>query len=278
MLEAIANYSPHSIIGFIFGIPLYWYGLFYMISIIIGYLLVDTILKKINSEASSKLREILPKVTFWVFIWGIIGARLYHVLNEWQFYADYPQLIWRIDNGGLAIHGALIGGALYLSYLARKLNVKFLWLTDLITPALLLGQAIGRWGNYFNQELYGQPTNLPWGIFIAPKNRLSGFENFTHFHPTFFYEFAWDLVGVILLVFIVRKILNPTDSKHVTLGSGIVTAIYLIVASAGRIFVEVFRIDVTPNIFGFRLPFLIAVLLLCIGIIYIATIFTKRNV
>lgn len=287
----IFDYSPSPIITTILGIPLYWYGFFYMIAIVLGYLVVDQILKRIGDEKSNHLRDILPQFTFWLVLWGIVGARLYHVLNEWQFYVSYPELIHRIDQGGLAIHGALIGGALYLYYFARKNSfyflpstfysnkriASFLWLTDLVTPGLLLSQAIGRWGNYFNQELYGRPTDLAWGIFISPENRLSGYESFTHFHPVFFYEFTWHLIGALVLILLIFYVLRSNNSYSVqrtaysfALGTGAITALYLIFASSGRIIAELFRIDPTPEIFSVRLPLFVSTLLLLISVLYIS--------
>lgn len=279
------------IITTLFGFPLYWYGFFYALSIVLGYILVDQTLKRIADEKSNYLRAILPQFIFWLVFWGIVGARLYHVLNEWQFYLAHPQLIPRADLGGLAIHGGLLGGALYLWQKSTKLYgfkssrlysftslrlynftslqlYGFLFLTDLITPALLLGQAIGRWGNYFNQELYGSPTTLPWGIFISPQNRLAGYELYSHFHPVFFYEFVCNLLGAVLLIYISYIIWN-LSSKNIhskleignsTLGT--VTLLYLLFTSSGRIIAEYFRIDPTPLLFGFRLPLIVSVVIL----------------
>lgn len=273
---------PSPIITTLFGFPLYWYGFFYALSIVLGYILVDQTLKRNGDEKSNYLRAILPQFIFWLVVWGIVGARLYHVLNEWQFYLAHPLLIPRADLGGLAIHGALISGALYLYYFSIKKSIHFLpstlyvnkksngffFLTDLITPALLLGQAIGRWGNYFNQELYGSPTTLPWGIFIAPQNRLAGYELYSHFHPVFFYEFVCNLLGAVLLICISYKIWNfsfknihsKLEIRNSTLGT--VTLLYLLFTSSGRIIAEYFRIDPTPLLFGFRLPLIVSVVVL----------------
>lgn len=281
MLEVITNYSPSPIIGFVFGVPIYWYGLFYVIAILLGYLFVDRTLNKIDDETSNNLREVLPQVTFWVVLWGVVGGRLYHVLNELPFYLTNPNLIWRVDLGGLAIHGALIGGLLYIIYYAQKNfsaigspNKSVLWLTDIITPAVLLGQAIGRWGNYFNQELYGSPTDVPWAIFISPENRVAGFETFTHFHPTFFYEFLWGLIGAIILIYITK---NKLTDK-IQFGTGFITSLYLVFASSGRILVELLRIDSTPDFLGARLPLLVASTLLVVGCVGLTMIFKKREV
>lgn len=310
MLEGLVNYSPSPILGYLANLPLYWYGFFYLVAIVLGYLIVDQTLKRIGDDKSNHLREILPQFTFWLVLWGIVGARLYHVLNEWQFYITYPQLILRIDLGGLAIHGALIGGALYLYYLAGKLiktssplNSKFIihnsatenirgarfkmtiFLTDLISPAILLGQSLGRWGNYFNQELYGRPTELPWGIFISPENRLSGYESFTHFHPVFFYEFTWHLIGALILILFIFYVLRSSNSYNVqhtaysfAPGTGATTALYILFASSGRIIAELFRIDPTPDILGIRLPLLVSTLLLLISVLYISKMIYNTHI
>lgn len=253
MLEATINYSPEPIIGHLFNVPLYWYGFFYMVSIVLGYLLVDAITKKINSESSNQLREILPQFTFWIFLWGIVGARLYHVLNEWQFYFEYPELILRLDNGGLAIHGALIGGALYLLWKSKRLfDFKslrlygFLWLTDIITPALLLGQAIGRWGNYFNQELYGAPTNGIFKVFIDVNHRITGYENVAHYHPLFFYEMM--ATGLFALLFYLND--YKKWLKLPKMGSGKLFLSYVVYYSLIRFFLDFLRIDTAIYLFG----------------------------
>jgi len=286
-------------------ITIYWYGLFYTISIVLGYWLVSSTLKRIlathyplptTHSAALRLTARLPEFTFALVVVGLIGARLYHVLNEWQYYWAHPLQIFAIWNGGLAIHGALIAGLIFLWQYAKKLGTQnrerrtenaeqrtqnasasgstalrlygstaFLWLLDLLAPAILLGQAIGRWGNYFNQELFGYPTTLPWGIPISPANRPPEFEQFTYFHPTFLYESLWDFVGAIILIIWLSRWrhykLQATSYKP-----GLIFPIYLIWMSFGRISIEFFRINTSPLVFGWKLSVLMSMIFVLIGI------------
>jgi len=171
----------------------------------------------------------------WILPLGAIGARLYHVIDHWSFYSQNPAAIF--GGVGLGIFGAVAGGAIGLIIYTRlqKLNA-FQWL-DIVAPGVLLAQAIGRWGNYFNQELYGYPTDLPWGSYIDPAHRLSGYEAFTHFHPLFFYEFSWNLLGCTMLLFTGRKLRKR-------LLNGDIFFLGIIWASIGRFYLEGLKIDV----------------------------------
>jgi phosphatidylglycerol:prolipoprotein diacylglycerol transferase len=166
---------------------------------------------------------------------GAIGARLYHVLDQWSYYSQHPSMI--IGGAGLGIFGALIGGAIGLLIYTRWQKLSTLHWLDIVTPGVILAQAIGRWGNYFNQELYGYPTNLPWGIYIDPAHRLPGYENYTHFQPLFFYEFLWDLLGCVLLLLIGRK-------WRERLLNGDIFLSYVIYYSIGRFYLEGLKINV----------------------------------
>jgi phosphatidylglycerol:prolipoprotein diacylglycerol transferase len=138
---------------------------------------------------------------------------------------------------GLGIFGAVIGGAIGLVVFTKWNKLSTLKWMDIVAPGLILAQAIGRWGNFFNQELYGYPTDLPWGIVIEPANRLPGYETFSHFHPLFFYEFIWNLLGFGLLMIVGRKL------KHRLL-NGEIFFLYIIYYSIGRFFLEGLKIDV----------------------------------
>jgi len=166
---------------------------------------------------------------------GVIGARAYHVIDKWDFYAANPGDI--IGGAGLGIFGAVAGGALgviiYTSW--KKLNT-LRWM-DILAPGLILAQGIGRWGNYFNQELYGYPTDLPWGIFIEPANRLPGFEEFTHFHPMFLYESIWNIGGFAMLMTVGRKFKDR-------LKDGDIALLYFIWYGIGRFILEGFKPEV----------------------------------
>ena len=167
---------------------------------------------------------------------GLIGARLYHVVSEWDYYWANPSQIPAIWSGGVGIYGAVAGSILgiYVFTLWRKQSL-FRWL-DIGAPGLLLGQAIGRWGNFLNQELYGPPTDAPWGVYIAPENRLQGYEAAEHFHPLFFYEFLWNVLGVAVLLYVARRFRAKVKTGDITLAYGIVYPL-------GRFMLETYRFD-----------------------------------
>ena len=181
-----------------------------------------------------------------VLIGGVIGARIWHILTPppsmvalgitTSFYLTHPLDAFAIWQGGLGIPGAVIGGAGALYWYTRRRKVDFgLW-TDIAAPGLALGQAIGRWGNFVNQELYGKPTDLPWAIFIDPQHRVPGFSENTHFHPLFLYESLWNLASVFFLLWVGRRFSGR-------LRNGDVFFIYLITYPIGRFFLEFLRLD-----------------------------------
>jgi phosphatidylglycerol:prolipoprotein diacylglycerol transferase len=166
---------------------------------------------------------------------GVIGARLYHVIDQWDYYMQNPGLI--IGGRGLGIFGAIIGGALGLIIYTRWKKLGTLRWLDIVAPGLILAQAIGRWGNFFNQELYGYPTNLPWAIYIDPAHRLPGYESYSHFHPLFLYESLWDMLGFVILMLLGRKLRSR-------LRNGDIFFLYVIYYSIGRFFLEGLKLDV----------------------------------
>lgn len=166
---------------------------------------------------------------------GIIGARLYHVIHYWdEIYAHNPWLI--LGGEGLGIFGAIIGGILGLIIFCQWKKVSILRWGDIAAPSLLLGQAIGRWGNFFDQSLYGHPTDLPWAIYIDLARRLPGVEAYEYFHPLFLYESLWNALGVFLLLFLGRKLIRHLMDGDILFG-------YLIWYSFGRFFLEKLRIE-----------------------------------
>jgi phosphatidylglycerol:prolipoprotein diacylglycerol transferase len=166
---------------------------------------------------------------------GFIGARLYHVIDQWSFYSQHPAAVF--GGAGLGIFGAVAGGAIGLIIYTKWQKLSALQWLDIVAPGVILAQAIGRWGNYFNQELYGYPTNLPWGIYIDPAHRLPGYEVYTHFHPLFFYEFLWNLLGCVILLFTGRK-------WQKRLLNGDIFILYVVWYSIGRFFLEGLKIGV----------------------------------
>jgi phosphatidylglycerol:prolipoprotein diacylglycerol transferase len=179
---------------------------------------------------------------------AIPSARLYYVLFQWQDYAQRPEQIFAIWKGGIAIHGAILGG-LIAGLIFCRINKLFFWqITDFIAPSLILGQAIGRWGNFFNSEAFGRPTDLPWKLYIPPyviengmriPRRPSGYENFEYFHPTFLYESLWNLLVFGLLLFLFFWGLRQIPR----LKPGTLFMVYLVGYSSGRIWIEGLRTD-----------------------------------
>ncbi|MGE5222705.1 MAG: prolipoprotein diacylglyceryl transferase, partial [Omnitrophica WOR_2 bacterium] len=182
----------------------------------------------------------------WVLVGGILGARIWHILTPppsmvaqgitTLYYLSHPLDAIAIWKGGLGIPGAVIGGIIALFFFTRRNKLNFATWVDIAAPALALGQSIGRWGNFFNQELYGAPTNLPWGIYIDPAHRLPGYENVSRYHPTFLYESIWNLLNMFFLLWIARRFADR-------LKPGDVFLTYLIVYPVGRFFLEFLRLD-----------------------------------
>lgn len=190
--------------------------------------------------------EIVWDMLIWLIVGGIIGARLWHVFTPSPsaiaegrttiFYLTHPFDLINLRNGGLGIPGAVIGGMITLFFYARRNSLNFAEWTDIAAPALALGQAIGRWGNFVNQELYGAPTDLPWKIYIEPLYRLPGFESQEYYHPLFLYESLWNLANMALLLWLTRRYGNQ-------LKKGDIFLVYLIVYPVGRFLLDFLRLD-----------------------------------
>jgi phosphatidylglycerol:prolipoprotein diacylglycerol transferase len=182
----------------------------------------------------------------WVIIGGLIGARLWHILTPTptdiaaglttRYYLTHPLAALAIWEGGLGIVGAVIGGLIVLIIFGRKRNLDILLWLDITAPGVALAQAIGRWGNFINQELYGPPTDLPWGIFIEPQYRLPGYQEFTHYHPLFLYESLWNLMNMAILLLVGRRFEDKLIPGDIFLG-------YLIIYPLGRFLLEFIRLN-----------------------------------
>jgi phosphatidylglycerol:prolipoprotein diacylglycerol transferase len=220
---------------------IYFYGILITIGVIAAAFL---------AQAEAKRRELNPDVIwdvlFWVVVAGIVGARIWHILTPppsmvaqgitTKWYLMHPLDMINIRNGGLGIPGAIIGGALALWIYCRNKKLTFLTWLDVVAPGVALAQAIGRWGNFFNQELYGKPTNLPWKIYIDPLHRVAGYQNYDYFTPLFLYESLWNLLNMAVLLWLGRRFekwLKPGDLFF----------IYAIMYAIGRFFLEFLRLD-----------------------------------
>lgn len=217
---------------------IYYYGIIIMLGVIAAVWLSihEAKRRKLDSEY---IWDMVP----WLIIAGIIGARLWHVLTpsksmgvDASYYFSHPVEIFRIRQGGLGIPGAVIGGVVALIFYARKHKLNFFTWADIIAPGLALAQAIGRWGNFINQELYGGPTDLPWAIFIDEAHRLPEYMDIGYYHPMFLYESLWNLFNMFVLLFIGRSFkekLLPGDLLWT----------YLVIYPLGRFLLEFMRLD-----------------------------------
>jgi prolipoprotein diacylglyceryl transferase len=234
--------SPGANVWYIGAVPLRAYALCIIAGIIVATIIATRRWRARGGTADSMELMVMVGVPF-----GIAGARLYHVITDYQLYfgpGRQPLDALKIWQGGLGVWGAIGFGVLGGYLVARRRRIAFPAVLDAIAPAILVAQAIGRLGNYFNQELFGRPTTLPWALEIAPQYRPEGYEQFTTFHPTFLYEIVWNLAAAALLVWLDRKF---------RLGHGKVFALYVLLYTAGRFWIEALRIDTVNEIGGFRL-------------------------
>lgn len=228
----------------LFGLefPLRWYGVIVMIGVVVGSLIVERELRR-RGENGDRIWDAL----IWILPAGIIGARLWYVLNATlggnRYYIENPVQIINIPQGGLHIFGGFLLGALALLYYLRQNKLDPWRFLDSAGPAVLIGQAIGRIANFINQELYGPPTTLPWGIPISAQHRIAPYADLgkfpvdtTRFHPTFAYEMLWNLSAAGLLLWLSRR-------YEKNLKPGALFAAWLILAGVGRVIIELFRPD-----------------------------------
>lgn len=210
---------------------MHWYGIF-----IGGALLLGVNLSTWLAERRKMDPDMVADLAFALVLGALPGARIYYVLFQWRDYVGHPEKMIAIWEGGIAIHGAVLGGMLAGWAFARWRKISFWALTDIVVPSLILGQAIGRWGNFFNSEAYGAPTDLPWKLLIPPDRRMVGFESVAYYHPTFLYESVWNLGVFGLVMLLVLKFgqrLKP----------GMLFCFYAIAYSCGRFWIEGLRTD-----------------------------------
>jgi phosphatidylglycerol:prolipoprotein diacylglycerol transferase len=220
---------------------IYFYGILITLGVVAA-----TLLASAQAKHSGQDPEIIWDMLFWVVLAGIVGARIWHVLTPppsmiaqgitTQYYLTHPLLMIDIRNGGLGIPGAVIGGVLAMWIYTRRKKLSLVTWLDISAPGLALAQALGRWGNFFNQELYGAPTNLPWKIFIDPAHRLPGFENFAYYHPLFLYESLWNLANMAILLLLSRRFSDR-------LKTGDIFLTYLVIYPVGRFLLDFLRLD-----------------------------------
>jgi len=226
------------------------YGLLLAVGVVVGTLISERRWQRWGHE-----RRDIGDIIVVVVIAGVVGARLYHVATDYQLFTHHWIRVFEIWRGGLSIWGVIIGGALAVIVMTRVRHIDTVGILDAMTAGLIVAQAIGRWGNYFNQELFGEPTRLPWGLEIDRAHRPAGYTQFTTFHPTFLYESLYLLIilGILLAV-----------ERRFVLRRGQSLALYLGLYTFGRFWFENLRIDPAHTIVGLRVNAWVS-LLTCIG-------------
>lgn len=232
----------------IFGLEVRWYGVLISLGVIIG-----TILALREAKRKGVNEDTIIDLLLFAIPAAIIGARLHYVIFSWDSYKNNLLEILNLRGGGLAIHGAIIGGAIVALIFSKLKNISFWKIGDIVAPSLILGQAIGRWGNYANQEAYGGPTDLPWAIVVDG----------VKVHPTFLYESIWNFLIFIFLMWYTRNKLKK---------DGEVFLLYIILYSVGRFVIEGLRTD--SLMLG---PIRVAQLISLVSILIGAFIFYKRR-
>ena len=226
--------SPGPLVFQLGPFALRWYGLLIALAVLLGLGLASQLGRRRGIDPVL-IADLLP----FLVLGAVVGARLYYVLLEWRQYAAQPLDALAIWRGGIAIHGALLGGTLVTLLYCRWRRQSFWGLLDVLVPAVALGQAIGRWGNFFNSEAFGLPTDLPWKLAIPAAQRPPEFLDQFYFHPTFLYESLWNLAVCLLLLALFRA----SQRDRIALPNGALSCIYLMAYSSGRVWIEGLRLD-----------------------------------
>ncbi len=254
LLAASGIPSPSTGVWYLGPIPLRAYGIVIAVGMIVG---VWWTARRYRARGGDP--DVLYDVAMWAIPIGIIGARLYHVVTSPEAYfgpGGDPWLIPQIWRGGLGIWGGVGAGALGAFLAVKRAGVRFGPIADSLAPALLVAQAIGRWGNWFNQELFGGPTTLPWGLQIDAAHLPAGYAPGTLFHPAFLYECLWNLAAAALIVWLDRRR---------RFAAGQVFGLYLMAYTLGRAWIEMLRIDDAHTLGGLRLNVWTSLLVFAVG-------------
>lgn len=247
----------------IFGFNVYYYSLCILLGVIVAYILITR-----EGKKQGLPKEFISDLIFYTLIIGILGARVYYCVFNLDYYLANPSEILKIYNGGLAIHGGVIAGLIFVYFYTKKKNVSFIKILDIVSPAVIIAQSFGRWGNFFNQEAHGGITtyqnlkNMHIPEFIINGMHIEG----KYYYPTFFFESIWCLIGFIILM-IARKNKN--------LRKGFQIGFYFIWYGIGRFFIETLRTD-SLMFFGLKIAQIVSLIGIIIGIIIIVTNRNKK--
>ena len=247
----------------IFGFNVYYYSLCILLGVIVAYILITR-----EGKKQGLPKEFISDLIFYTLIIGILGARVYYCVFNLDYYLANPSEILKIYNGGLAIHGGVIAGLIFVYFYTKKKNISFIKILDIVAPAVIIAQSFGRWGNFFNQEAHGGITtyqnlkNMHIPEFIINGMHIEG----KYYYPTFFFESIWCLIGFMILM-IARRNKN--------LRKGFQIGFYFIWYGIGRFFIEAFRTD-SLMFFGLKIAQIVSLIGIIIGIIIIVTNRNKK--
>ena len=257
--------SPSTGVLHLGPIPIRAYALCIILGIVVAVMVTDRRLQARGGPAG-----VTAEIATWAVPFGLVGARIYHVITNpelyWGKHGQGTVAAFEIWHGGLGIWGGVAGGALGAYIGCRRHDVDYATFADALAPGIVLAQAVGRFGNYFNQELFGRPTSLPWGLEISPANRPPGYEHSATFHPTFLYESLWDIAVALLVIWADRR----WRLRH-----GRAFALYVALYTFGRFWVESLRIDDAHKFFGLRLNDWVSIVVFVGAVTYFVL---RRNV
>jgi prolipoprotein diacylglyceryl transferase len=253
--------SPSESVWYVGPVPIRGYAL----SIILGIVAAIWIGERRWVARGGRPGEV-SDVAVWAVPFGVVGGRIYHVITDNDLYfgaGGHPIEALYIWRGGLGVWGAIALGAVGVLIGCRLRGIKWLPMADALAPGVLIAQALGRWGNWFNQELFGKPTDLPWGLQIDLDHRPPGYEQFATFHPTYLYEFVWNVAAFFVVIWLDRRF---------RLGHGRVLALYVMAYTLGRGWIEMLRIDTVQlnNVLGLRLNVWTSIVLFLAAAVYFA--------
>jgi len=268
MLTLLHSFYPASVLASFGPLTIHWYGLCLVLAI--GVAILITL--KLSSYYNIKKETVLD-LAIYLVIGGILGARIYEIFLEFPYYSKNLLSIVKIWEGGLAIHGAIIGGLVAAIYFSQKNKLSLIKILALTVPGMAAGQAIGRWGNWFNQELFGKPSNLPWSIPIEIINRPIQYIDSIYFHPTFLYE----SLGCLLIFFILLLLTIQWRHKLNLQKAKIIIFIYLFLYSLLRFNLEFIKVDQTPVFLKMRWPQIASLITIIISFALLFSTFRNRN-
>lgn len=258
--------SPGEIAFTLANIDIHYYGICMSLSILCGLFVIFLVRNKYFKEIST---DIICDLSFVLIICGLICARLYYVIVDYKYFINHPFEILALWNGGISIQGAIIGGVLAGLYYCKKHKLNFLQYADLFSFGIVTGQIIGRFGNFFNSEAFGFPTNLPWKLYIPYKARPIEYRMEEFFHPAFLYESILSIIILVILFCIINK-LSPNKN-------GLVFCSYIMLYSVARVIVETIRIDSVLSFGNIHIAHITSVLFFILALLGFILIFKKKS-